>query len=97
MNEQNKLLYKTSYCNITFYFSKYSGAISSAMLLDGCFITLVMGERAGSRGTGWNLEHDPSPVRTQGRDAFQKRDNFAMGEVILFASVSCGYNLPPRA
>lgn len=94
MNERNKLLCKTSYCNTTFYFSKYSEAISSTTLLDGCFITLVMGERAGSRGTGWNMEHDPSPTRTQGKDAFQKRDNFATGEVILLVSASCGHNLP---
>lgn len=56
----------------------------------------MMGERAGSRGTGWNLEHDPSPARTQGRDAFQKRESFAMGEVGCLASISCGSKLPPE-
>ena len=71
-------------------------AISSATPLDGCFITLVMGERAGSRGTGWNLERDPSPARTQGRDLFWKKSSFAMGEVGCLASISCGSKLPPE-
>lgn len=88
--------HKTSFCNVTFNFWKYNRAISSTVPSDGCFITLVMGERAGSRGTEWNFEHDPSPARTQGRDTFRKKRSFAMREVDCLASISCGSKLPPE-